>query len=102
MEVEELLKTAIEAIIAYKGILIIAFIIKIIYFIALISKVGSVADDSWQAKKNQDEILILLEELNERSMVEIKLMNEQTEQLRKIAQALEQEEEPYIIEKEEG
>lgn len=95
MNIENLLET-------YKAAIIIVVIIKVIYFLVLISKVGSIADDSYKIKKNQDEISEKLEELERKSAEELRLMNEQNELLKRIAQALEQEEEPYIIEKEDG
>lgn len=95
MNIENLLET-------YEAAIIIVVIIKVIYFLVLISRVGSIADDSYKIKKNQDEISEKLEELERKSAEELRLMNEQNELLKRIAQALEQEEEPYIIEKEDG
>lgn len=78
-----------ETIVNTYGIVIVGIIlIKVIYFLVLISRVGSVADDSYKTQKKQEEIIELLEMQNEK--------------LERIAQALEQEEEPYIIEKEDG
>ena len=87
---------------AYAGIIIVVIIIKVIYFLILISRVGSIADDNYRIKKSQDEISEKLEELDRRSAEELRLMNEQNELLKRIAQALEQEGEPYIIEKEDS
>lgn len=95
MNIENLLET-------YEAAIIIVVIIKVIYFLVLISRVGSIADDSYKIKKNQDEISEKLEEHERKSAEELRLMNEQNELLKRIAQALEQEEEPYIIEKEDG
>lgn len=93
----------LEALIeAYAGIIIVVIIIKVIYFLILISRVGSIADDNYRIKKSQDEISEKLEEIDRRSTEELRLMNEQNELLKRIAQALEQEEEPYIIEKEDS
>lgn len=92
-----------ETILNTYGIVIAGIIlIKVIYFLVLISRVGSVADDSYKIQKKQNEISEKLEELDRRSAEELRLMNEQNELLKRIAQALEQEEEPYIIEKEDG
>lgn len=95
MNIENLLET-------YEAAIIIVVIIKVIYFLVLISRVGSIADDSYKIKKNQDEISEKLEELERKSAEKLRLMNEQNELLKRIAQALEQEEEPYIIEKEDS
>ncbi|MDY4579738.1 MAG: hypothetical protein SO471_17700 [Anaerobutyricum hallii] len=95
MNIEELLET-------YAGIIIIVIIIKAVYFLILMSKVSSISEDSYNIKKNQDEISEKLEELDRRSAEELRLMNEQNEILKRVAQTLEQEEEPYIIEKEDS
>ena len=82
----------------YGLILIAIIVIKVIYFIILLCKVS----DSSETGRNTQ--LIYNNQIDEEEKQDriIELLERQNEKLERIAQALEQEEEPYIIEKEDG
>lgn len=79
------------------GIIIISVgIIKIIYFVILLCKVS----DSAETGRNTREIYNNQVDAEEKQDKIIELLEKQNMKLERIAKALEKEEEPYIIEKE--
>ncbi|WP_443656067.1 hypothetical protein [Faecalibacillus faecis] len=86
----------LESIIETYGIvLVIAFIIKLVYYVILLSKVSETATETYMSRKNLDNIYEILITLERKSI-------EQTKLLKRIAKALETENEPYIIERKES
>lgn len=93
MNLENILNT-------YGAILIVIVVIKIIYFILLLCKVFDNAKSTYNNEKTLVDIHNnqVIEIGNQRKIIE--LLSEQNEKLERIANALEQDSEPYIIEKE--
>ena len=70
----------------YGTIVTVIIILKIIYYLILISRIGDIKYEIKKELNKQDELKMILIEQNKK--------------LERIAKALEQETEPYIIEKE--
>lgn len=90
MNLEGLLET-------YGAVVLLAFIIKIIYHIILLAKVFDTANNTNNSCRMQNEIYETMVKNQEQL---IAYMKEQNKKLERIAKALEEEPEPYIIEKE--
>lgn len=99
MEIEEILGYIIET---YGVIIIGISVIKIIYFVVLLCKICDTANQSFKINKDINDIYDnQLDELHNQREI-IRLLSEQNEKLDRIAYALEQDSEPYVIEKKEG
>lgn len=98
MEIEEILGYIIET----YGIIVIGIaVIKIIYFVVLLCKICDTANQSFKINKDINDIYDnQLDELHNQREI-IRLLSEQNEKLDRIAYALEQDSEPYVIEKRE-
>lgn len=72
----------------YGTIVTVTIILKIIYFLILISRIGDIKYDIKKELNKQDELKMILIEQNKK--------------LERIAKSLEEEQEPYIIERKES
>lgn len=97
MNIEEILGYIIET----YGIIVVGIaVVKIIYFVVLLCKVYDTANQTYKINTDINDIYDnQLEELQNQREI-IRQLSEQNEKLDRIAYALEQDSEPYIIEEE--
>lgn len=95
MEIEEILGYIIET---YGIIMISVLVIKIIYFLILICKVCETSNETYRTRKKLEEIKDNQETEIQNQKYIIKQLVEENKRLERIAKALEQDSEPYVIE----
>lgn len=95
MNIEEIFGNIIET---YGIIVIGVLVIKILYFIILLCKVCETSNETYRTRRELEEIKENQENEIQNQKYIIKQLVEENKKLERIAKALEQDSEPYVIE----